>query len=293
MNYILKTHEMTYTVSDAGAELVSAKSSDNTEYIWQTAADSWQRRSPILFPICGRIANDEYTYKGKMYNMGIHGFLPSSTMKVISSSDNSLSMRLTSCERTLSVYPFDFELTVDFTARENSLSVSVTVRNTGNDEMPFMLGAHPGFALPLDAGLSFGNYSLDFSPADKLTLYPLLPEGKFPDGTSQEYMLNNGIMPVNPEEIYRLKTIMFSGTAGKVKLFSASGKHSAELSFCDKFRYLCIWKDTALSANFICLEPWSSLPVGNPSPEDFSSRPGMYRLAKGKSEKFTYEITFR
>ena len=50
-------------INDTGAELVSLKSKKTgIEYLWQGDAKYWKGRSPVLFPICGRLYKGKYTF---------------------------------------------------------------------------------------------------------------------------------------------------------------------------------------------------------------------------------------
>ena len=68
MNYTIKTKEMTYIVEQLGAQLISAQSNDKFEYIWQRNPAVWSQCAPILFPLCGRISDETYQYKGESYH---------------------------------------------------------------------------------------------------------------------------------------------------------------------------------------------------------------------------------
>ena len=66
---------LTVTLSPQGAELQSVKGAvSGLEYLWQADPKVWGRHAPVLFPFVGRSKNDQYTYQGKTYPMGQHGF---------------------------------------------------------------------------------------------------------------------------------------------------------------------------------------------------------------------------
>jgi galactose mutarotase-like enzyme len=51
---------LTVAINDIGAELISIVSkNDNTEYLWQKDEKVWGRQAPILFPIVGRLKDNE------------------------------------------------------------------------------------------------------------------------------------------------------------------------------------------------------------------------------------------
>ena len=64
---------LTAAFSEIGAELKSLIS-DNREYIWNGDPAFWTGSSPVLFPICSGLKDDEFIYGGKTYTMPKHGF---------------------------------------------------------------------------------------------------------------------------------------------------------------------------------------------------------------------------
>ena len=70
MIYTIKSDKLTANISSTGAELVSLRS-DEQEFIWQGGV--WKEHAPLLFPACGRIVKDTYTYRGKVYQLMING----------------------------------------------------------------------------------------------------------------------------------------------------------------------------------------------------------------------------
>ena len=75
-NCTIKNEYYTITVSTLGAELISVRSADGYEFMWQNESGKyWDSHAPLLFPACGRLLNQKYTYRGKEYEMGLHGFI--------------------------------------------------------------------------------------------------------------------------------------------------------------------------------------------------------------------------
>ena len=288
MNYEIKSNTLTVTVSDKGAELRSVKGADGHEYIWCADERYWRDSAPVLFPICGRILDNKYTADGKEYAMKSHGFAKKCVFEVVEKSESGVKMRLVPNEVTRAEYPFDFELTANFTVKDNILEVSFTVKNTGDAILPYMLGWHPGFTLEGDGAI--GNFALDFEGKDSLTWYPL-QNGPFVRPYGEEYAIENQRYALNEEEIYANDTMIFVGTGDKTRLSSPEAKHSLDFSWSKNLPYFCIWKDDNSEARFICLEPWSNVPSGGDAPENFDTRK-MSRLGTGESETYSYNVKF-
>ena len=53
----LSNDKITIQISESGAELTSIVA-NGTEYLWQADPKFWQRHSPVLFPIVGRVWNN-------------------------------------------------------------------------------------------------------------------------------------------------------------------------------------------------------------------------------------------
>jgi galactose mutarotase-like enzyme len=71
--FTLHNDMMTATIAADGAELCSLKDAAGLELLWQ-AGPQWPRHAPNLFPIVGRLKNDELRHRGRLYPMTQHGF---------------------------------------------------------------------------------------------------------------------------------------------------------------------------------------------------------------------------
>src|SRR5258707_1780581 len=105
---------LTATIKAQGAELSSLKDAAGVEFIWQ-AGPAWPRHAPLLFPIVGRLVNDEMRHRGRTYRMTQHGFARDSRFAWAERSDNSCTLVLEDSEATRALYPFTFRLVVTYT----------------------------------------------------------------------------------------------------------------------------------------------------------------------------------
>ena len=67
-SHTLHSEEISATIKGAGAELCSLRNAEGLELLWQ-AGPAWPRHAPLLFPIVGRLKNDELRHRGKTYPM--------------------------------------------------------------------------------------------------------------------------------------------------------------------------------------------------------------------------------
>src|ERR1051325_3797200 len=105
---------LTIEVSPLGAELHSIKSKDGTEYLWQ-AGQRWPRHAPVLFPIVGRLKNDQLHHRGKAYPMTQHGFARDHRFSCLRHEPALCQLVLYDDPETLSRYPFPFRLEITYT----------------------------------------------------------------------------------------------------------------------------------------------------------------------------------
>ncbi|MBQ8415115.1 MAG: aldose 1-epimerase family protein [Clostridia bacterium] len=285
MIYTIQNEKLTLSINSKGAELVSAKSKDGREYIWQADKRYWGRHAPILFPVCGRLLGSEYTLDGERYEMGSHGFARDSEFELMDKNEDSLTLVLSENEHTASVYPFNFTLKVKYCVENTSVKMFIEVKNNSNKVMPYMIGWHPGFCIEG----TIDNYTLSFPDCKNLKRHYMQPS-LFVDQKAVDYPLTDGIFPLDENEIYREDTIIFKNV-GNESILRLNGKPRLRLSQSDNLPFYAIWKAPYSEAEYICLEPWSDIPSDGVTPECFDTRE-MSRLEAGKSESYFFSAEF-
>ncbi len=286
MIYTISNEKFSLSVSDYGAELVSLKSSDGKEYMWQ-GEEFWHGHAPLLFPVCGRLKDSKYSFDGKEYDMPSHGFIGKCEFELLSKSDSKISFIKKSDGETLSAYPFEFVFTAEYTLTETGAKAEFKIKNASNKEMPYMFGWHPGFNYP-DAAAELEDMTLDFGSVRELDYNPLM-NSVFVNPESEKLSLPDGKYKVDTDFLYATDTIILSKTNGSVTLSEDEGDYALTLSWSENLPYICIWKYPDDKARYICLEPWSDVPADGNSDENFNTRK-MSHLAPGKCESFEYEI---
>lgn len=291
MNYTISNEYYTATISSVGAELISLKTKDGTELMWQsTNEDFWSKHAPLLFPVCGRLKNQKYTYDGKEYAMKPHGFIGGVEFALEQKLDSKVTLVARANEETLAQYPFDFEFTACYELDGKTVRCSVTIKNNDGKVMPYMFGWHPGFALLTSEGQQIEDYAIDFGTAEKVTWVPL-QNGPFARPYGEDYALTGGKCRLCEREIYENDTMIFTDVPTCVKLSAENHPYLLELEWSDNLPYLCIWKEPESAAKFICLEPWTGTPGDGVADECFNDR-RMERLAAGDSAIYTCNFKF-
>ena len=283
MKYTFRSDLLTATVDALGAEIVSVKSNDGFEFIWN--GEEWKGHAPVLFPICGRLTEGKYTYKDKTYEMLIHGLSPYAEFKLLEQREDGVVLVLTDDEATREKFPFSFRLTASYKLCGNRLLADFTVENTDSDTLPYMFGWHPGFSLGEEGEIR--DYRISFTEGAALRQYPpanatFVSRESYPFPHGSAFDLDRSI-------IHQFDTVLLSGDVHYARLHSDKSSLSVTMKTSDNLPYFAIWKMPVDSARYVCLEPWSGIP-GTGSPESFETKE-MSRMAPGGAEVFSYEVT--
>ncbi|WP_429971838.1 aldose 1-epimerase family protein [Fructilactobacillus sp. Tb1] len=254
MNVMLKNEYFTVEISKLGAEIQSIKSADNDiEYIWQGQDHYWKRHAPILFPIVGKLKDDNYIYDGKNYHMTQHGFIRDNYFEVTEKSTDEVTFRFISNDDTKQIYPFNFTFLITYKLDGNSLDASIEVINNDADTMYFSIGAHPGFNVPLLKDKeAFDDYYVVAAPKRKFDLMQIDSDGL--SQQSNEAPLDSPIQLNHDLFTHDAKIFDIGGNQrSMVMLQSDKSKHGVSMTAYN-CQYIGVWSDK--DADFICLEPW-------------------------------------
>ena len=245
----IENDRLQVTISDAGAELMSIRSADGTEYLWQGDAAYWSDRAPNIFPYVARLTNGCYTYRGKTYHLPIHGFAPTAKFSPQDWEKTSVTFVLESNEAFYEMYPFRFRFHLRYYLEENTLHVEMKVENLDEKTMYFGLGGHPGINVPMEDGLAFEDYFLEF-PEAKLRRVEFTP-ACFITGQEDPFPVENGRLPLS-HNMFDEDAIVLKGVPGKVTLRSEKGLRAVTLIAPDLPVY-GFWHMPKTDAPYICL----------------------------------------
>ncbi len=291
MIYTIFNEYLSVSVDSMGAQLRSVRSADGTEYLWQGDAHYWADSSPVLFPYIARLYKNSYTYFGETYSMGIHGFAAKCEFVAESVADDSITLLLCESEETLSQYPFRFELRITYSLSDSNLKVCNKVRNRDSKLMPFAIGGHPGFNVPLDEGTEFEDYYLCFNePCEPLRVG--FTEELFLSGEDSPYPLEDGRYIKLKHSLFDEDAIILRNMAKSVTLGSSKTDRSLTISFYG-FDYFGIWHAPRSDAPYVCLEPWSSLPSRQGIVEELTQKKDMLMLQAGEEFENGWSLNIR
>lgn len=277
-------------INPKGAELISLKQ-DGMERIWQGDPAIWNRHAPLLFPLIGRLIGQKYELDGQIIAAPMHGFCRDRLFSVLNQSVDKVTLVTEEEAGTLAVYPFSFRLEVSFRLEGSSVIKTHTVLNRSENEMPFELGGHDAYRTTLMPGETMADYAVAFEGCDHLEPFGMdangvleLPKGHIP--------LNCGVLEQLPEQLGLDTIVLESLPVRKATLFSRKSDRRVTIEF-DDFPYFAIWTaQKGITTNYLCLEPWSTLPDGYFMGRKLTDKPGIIRLAPGESKVLTFRSTF-
>src|SRR5574343_547918 len=236
---------LTATINTVGAELVSLEK-NQVNYIWEVDENYWNKTSPVLFPIVGRLKNDVYTINGKEYTLPRHGFARNYEFQYELKSEHQVIFELESNAETKYNFPFDFKLFLAYTLIDSELIIEYCVRNISNETMPVSIGAHPAFAIEGD----LSDYSLQFNQPDVLITHHLENENfNFETSVIESH---SGKLDLK-YELFANDALVFKSLESDEVILLHLDVPILKVNF-DFFPYLGVW--TKPNAPFLCIEPW-------------------------------------
>ena len=277
-----------YKISAHGAELQSLQCGGR-EYLWHGDPAYWGRRSPILFPMVGKVYGGVFRVDGKEYPMGQHGFARDEEFTF-----DGERYVLSGCP--LDRYPYKFELSVRYRTEGRRFYAEWEVLNTDTRDMHFQIGAHPALMLP------------DYHQEDPVHGYLqcLDGDGNVVDHPVMSHGLDGGCfteldapvpIPVGEDGLLPITSETFA-----IDTFVVEHGAVKSVTLLDKFRrpYLSvgsdqtqaygIWAPYKPGCPFVCLEPWCGMADLVGFAGDISQRYLNHRLAPGERFAFTYWI---
>ncbi len=285
---ILENDFIKIQLEPVGAELKSVYCKQaEKEILYDGKSPFWNRSAPVLFPIVGRLKENKYKLEGKFYDLSQHGFARNEVFEVIEQGENFVVFSLKSSERSLEIFPFDFELQITYKIDNEKVTTRYTVINSSVNELKFSIGAHPGFVCPMEENESFDDYYLEFEEQEKLERHLLNCEtGLF---TGETDLLGERSSTLNLDYTPFLKdAIVFKNLKSTwIKLKSKKSSYCLTFTF-ENFPFFGIW--TKENAPFICLEPWCGLADSEDSSQEYDQKEGINYLSAG--EKFVREYSF-
>lgn len=291
----LKNKDLTVEINELGAEICSVTDQKTGyEFIWQADKTYWGRHAPVLFPIVGRLKNDEYTYEGKTYHMTQHGFARDSMFEVKETTDTTAAFSLRANDKTFQNYPFKFELVIKYVLEDKQLKVAYEVKNSSNsEEMYYGIGGHPAFNVSqttdIDGKSEFDQISLRFVSNAQELFIPLSSDGLLRLDESEKQTVGEAELThesfKNDALVYKIEAdteIILTDEASQVEI--RLNPQSME--------HVGIWSPYPARGGFVCLEPWAGVADHTNTSGKLEDKYAINRLNPDESMTHEYEIEF-
>ena len=290
----ISSNSLTASIDTMGAQLMSLRKG-KSEYLWQGDSNWWPRRAPILFPIVGVLKGSKAESAEGTVSLARHGLARLNLFEVVEQSTSSVTLQLKSTEETRKAYPYDFELKLIFSVAGNTLTQTYEVTNPANVVLPFTLGAHPAFNIPIPGveATSLDQYHLSFTRSWTSYGPSITDEGLCDYTTPQRLIVDSDTLPLSWELIDREKTITLEDVPDRRITLAANAEassetHGIQIDF-EGFDYLGIWS-AAPGCPFVALEPWCGIADTVDCDGIFEHKPGIIRLEPSQSIAKTMNI---
>lgn len=287
MEYQLKNDQLIVAIKSFGAELTSVKDYEGIEYIWCGDEKYWGRHAPVLFPIVGKVLDNQYTYENHNYVLSQHGFARDSEFEVISQENNKIIFELKANEETKKKYPFEFSLRSHYELVGEKIKLTYEVENKDQKEMYFSIGGHPAFNCPLFEDETLEDYVIEFEKEEMAQKLGITPE-VYLSGEIENYKVKS--IALSKGFFENGVTILTNLQSHTVTLKSL--KHNCGVVIGrEQFPFLGLWSPEK-GAPFVCIEPWVGHTDYVTNSTALINKRDFQKLAVGGKFKCSYEMTF-
>jgi galactose mutarotase-like enzyme len=277
---------LTAEIDPLGAQLSSLRNSSALDLLWNGDSKVWAGRAPLLFPIIGVLVAGTYRVGPKSFQLPRHGFARDKLFSIENTSSSAARFRLSADAATLQLYPFHFELEVNYAISGTTLSVTTQISNQGDADMPASFGYHPGFRWPLPFGQPRSAHFIDFemdepAPARRIDSTGLLTAERHPTPIAGRRLNLT-------DSLFQNDVIIFDEIKSRSVVYGSAEGSRMKIDFPDA-SYLGIW--TKPNAPFICIEPWHGITDPEGFSGDLRNKPGIFVLSAGASLSAHLDIT--
>lgn len=225
--------------------------------------------NPILFPFPNRIRNGRWQFEGETYQFDkapespttIHGLLlnlPYQIDKHAADENGAAlvcSLNSQDFPEVIRQYPFPFIIEISYTLKDAVLTMGISIKNTGDRNMPTGFGIHPYFSTNL-TGTADASEALITVPAAKYWELDdvLVPTGKINDVTGT-LDLRNGQPFAKLKLDHVFTDVQLVDGVSRCLIENRDTGHIMIMESDGKFRELVVYTPPGRDA--ICFEPYT------------------------------------
>ncbi len=229
------------------------------EMLWPGDPAIWSQISPILYPVVGW-TRDGARVAGRKYALGLHGFASQQAFRVEAAHADFARLTLRDDAATRAVYPFAFQLAVEYRLSADALEIVLEVENPGAEPAPYACGLHPGFRWPFAGGPREGA-RVRFEREEPAEV-PVVAPGGLIGRQRRAIPLRRRDLALS-DELFAHDALCFLNPSSRSLRFEEPGGAAIEMDFYG-FDHAALW--TRPGAPFLCLEAWT----GYSDPEGFA-----------------------
>lgn len=272
-----------------GAQLESLRNADGREYLWQRDPKWWSGCAPVLFPMVGALRKGRTVIDGRIYEMPQHGIARRREFSLLSHTGQEAVFSLRADDLSKKQYPFDFELQIVYRVEGASLATIYRVFNRGNVPMPYAIGGHPAFNVPLCDGESFEDYVVEFEKEETAS-YPaiVMEEGLIDPSRMTQPLCESRSLALSHSLFYG-DALVFEGLASNTVTLRGKAGHGVTMEF-SSFPMIGVWS-AVNDGPFVALEPWCGCATRTDENDEFAAKRWMRVLPSGQMEEFSYTVT--
>ncbi len=278
--------ELGVEINPFGAELSAVRDRAGRDVLWDGDPAVWSGRAPLLFPIVGELTGGRYRLDGAAYSLSRHGFARRSHFEIVAASATTASLRLTADAATLAVYPFHFELTVQFEVRRAALSITASIRNLGEVGLPASFGYHPAFRWPLPYGHARADHFIEFTADEPDPVRRLNAQGLLTAERHATPIVRQRLTLADP--LFQDDAVIFDEVKSRTVTYGAASGPRIRVSYPGS-AYLGVWSKPG--APFVCIEPWRGIADPEGFAGDFRTKPGIFTVAPGATTAIPMSIS--
>ena len=281
----IASEQLTAEVALKGAELVRLRDEAGRDLLWDGDPAFWTGRSPILFPIVGRLKDDRLTVDGIAHPMRQHGIARTARFTLVEQDGAACRLRLTADAATREAFPYDFTLDLAYRITGATLGITGTVHNPGAVAMPVSFGFHPAFRWPLPYGAAALDHAVVFA-ADEPGPVAVLADGLLSGETSPS-PVRGRTLALTPH-LFDADALVFLAPVSRSVAYGPADGRKLRIDF-DGMPQLGIWSKPG--APFVCIEPWHGYASPADSDGDLAHKPGTTPVAPGESRSFGMQVS--